>query len=89
MDGRERRLPPIRLPERDFSIQRGDFAGDDADFEVRFFERILEAHPDHEDALMFLGNAYTARGEHARGLEMDLRLSKPLIPRRQPLYPQL
>ena len=80
MQGRENGLPPIRLPERDFSIQRGDFAGDGADFEVRFFERILEADPDHVDALMFLGNSYTARGEHARGLEMDLRLSK-LLPR--------
>ena len=67
-------IAPIRLPERDFTIERGEFAGEILDFEIGFFEGILAAHPDHVEALMFLGNAYTVRGDHARGLEIDVRL---------------
>ncbi len=78
----QRFVPPPELPERDFTITHGDFAGDLADFEVRFVERVLARNPEHVESLMFLGNTYTARGEHERGLEMDLRLLRlrPLDP---------
>jgi len=62
------------LPKRDFSIQRGAFALEGLDFDIHFFESILEDRPRDIDALRFLGSAYTARGEHERGLHIDLRL---------------
>lgn len=67
-------IAPIGLPERDFAIQRGVFGEEGLDFEIRFFESVLGAWPDNVDTLMFLGNAYTARGDHQRGLVIDLRL---------------
>ena len=67
-------MQPIRLPKRDFSIERGAFALEGLDFDIHFCESILKTHPDHVDSLRFLGSAYTARGEHERGLDIDLRL---------------
>ena len=44
------------------------------DFEIAFFERVIERDPCHEDAIAYLGTAYTDRGDCKKGLEMDLRL---------------
>ena len=44
------------------------------DFDVKFCEAVIEADPDHVEALAFLGNTYTTRGEHERGAVLDLRL---------------
>ena len=74
MHGRGITIRPLKLPEHDFSIHRGEFAGDELDFEIRFFEGVLETNPDHADSLMFLGHVYTARGDYERGLAMDMRL---------------
>ncbi len=46
----------------------------DDDFEATFCAAVLEADPDHVEALAFLGNICTSRGEHERGLALDLRL---------------
>jgi tetratricopeptide (TPR) repeat protein len=51
----------------------------DADFEIWFYEGILERDPDFVEALMPLGNAYTERGHYDKGLEIDLKLSR-LLP---------
>lgn len=48
----------------------------DLDFEIRFYERLLQEHPDFVDALIPLGDAYTKRGRHARGLAVDRRLAE-------------
>ncbi len=69
-------IPPIRLPERDFSIRGDEFPGTQEEFEIRFFESVLEHDPDHEESLVYLGHCYTARGDVERGLEMDLRLQR-------------
>jgi tetratricopeptide (TPR) repeat protein len=45
------------------------------DFEIAFYEKLLRAYPDFVDALIPLGNAYTRRGLHSKGLEVDLRLT--------------
>lgn len=45
------------------------------DFEIGFFEKVIAREPDHVEALMTLGNNYTARGRYAEGLAVDLRLS--------------
>lgn len=47
----------------------------DPDFEVRFCQDILNRAPDHPEALALLGETYTRRGDYAKGLETDLRLS--------------
>ncbi len=44
------------------------------DFEISFFERLLSVYPNFVDALTPLAEAYTRRGMHEKGLELDLRI---------------
>ena len=46
-----------------------------SDFEISFYEAILKDRPDYVDALMALAEAYTKKGLHEKGLEVDLRLA--------------
>lgn len=46
------------------------------DFEIAFYQQLLDAKPDFVDALMALGEAYTRRGWHDKGLEVDLKLTQ-------------
>ena len=46
------------------------------EFEISFYERLLMDHPDFVDALMALGEAYTRRGWHDKGLAVDERLTR-------------
>ena len=46
------------------------------DFEITFYEKLLTAYPDFVDVLTPLGNAYTRRGLHEKGLQVDLRLTQ-------------
>ena len=46
------------------------------DFEIRFYERLLTAHPDFSDVLIPLAEAYTRRGLHDKGLQIDLQLTQ-------------
>ncbi len=48
----------------------------DLDFEIRFYERLIQEHPDFVEALIPLGDAYTKRGHHDRGLAVDKRLTE-------------
>lgn len=48
----------------------------EAEVEIEMCEQILRSNPDHFEALVLLGDAYTRRGDYAKGLEFDLRLSK-------------
>ena len=48
----------------------------DYDFEISFYEKLLEKRPHFIQALIALGNAYTQRGDYEKGLEIDLRLSR-------------
>lgn len=45
------------------------------DFEIVFYQKLLQAYPDFVDVLVPLANAYTRRGQYDRGLEIDLRLA--------------
>lgn len=47
----------------------------DYDFEISFYEKLLEKRPHFIQALIALGNVYTQRGDYEKGLEIDLRLS--------------
>src|ERR1700692_27508 len=44
------------------------------DFEIDFFARILERHPDYVDVLRVQGNNLTLKGRFAEGLQLDRRL---------------
>lgn len=46
------------------------------EFEIRFYERLLEEHPQFPDALAALGNAYTRSGLFEKGLTVDLKLTR-------------
>jgi tetratricopeptide (TPR) repeat protein len=47
---------------------------EDMDFEIAFYEAILEQVPNCEDVLMALSNNYTQRGLFEKGLGADQRL---------------
>ena len=76
MQKRGIQIDPPELPDHDFTIDGDEFGGDDLEFEIRFFEGVLESCPDHLESLTFLGQFYTTRGDYARGLEIDLRLAR-------------
>jgi tetratricopeptide (TPR) repeat protein len=44
------------------------------DFEIEFFARILEHHPEYVDVLRVQGNNLTLKGRYAEGLLIDRRL---------------
>ncbi len=56
-------------------MQNNDTQVDDVDFEISFYEDIVRQSPDFVNALVLLGDAYTHKGLHHKGLEIDLRLS--------------
>ena len=45
------------------------------DFEITFYEKLFTAYPDFIDVLTPLAEAYTRRGLHEKGLQVDLRLA--------------
>lgn len=47
---------------------------DDANFEIRFYEGILEKKPCFIEVLAALGDLYTRNGFYRQGMEMDERL---------------
>jgi tetratricopeptide (TPR) repeat protein len=46
------------------------------EFEIQFYEKLLRAYPNFVDVLVPLGDAYTRRGFHLKGLDVDLRLTR-------------
>lgn len=44
------------------------------EFEIGFYERLVATHPEFPDALVALAEAYSRRGWHEKGLELDRRL---------------
>ena len=46
------------------------------DFEIGFYEKLLQDHPKFVDALMALGETYTRRGWHEKGLSVDHQLTQ-------------
>lgn len=49
---------------------------EDLDFEISFFERLLEKNPNFVHALAALGDNYTKTGRYKDGLKIDQRLVK-------------
>ena len=48
----------------------------DLDFEIRFYEGLVQKKPDFIEALQALGDAYTKKGMHDKGLAIDEYLSQ-------------
>jgi tetratricopeptide (TPR) repeat protein len=46
------------------------------DFELEFFDRILERYPNYVDVLRVQGNNLTLKGRYLEGLQIDKRLVK-------------
>jgi tetratricopeptide (TPR) repeat protein len=49
---------------------------EDLDFEISFYERLLQKRPDFINALIALGDAYTKSGRYEDGLKVDKRLAR-------------
>jgi tetratricopeptide (TPR) repeat protein len=47
----------------------------DLDFEINFFESLLEKRPDFTEALVALGDTYTKKGRFQDGLRIDQKLA--------------
>jgi len=45
------------------------------DFEITFYEGLLEKKPAFVEALAALGDLYTKRGDYEKGLKIDLKLA--------------
>lgn len=48
----------------------------DIQFEIAFFERLIQSNPDFTDALIPLAELYTHMGEYKKGLAIDKRLAR-------------
>jgi len=46
------------------------------EFEIQFYEQILEKAPDFLEALIVIGDLYTKAGRYEEGLEIDKRLAR-------------
>jgi tetratricopeptide (TPR) repeat protein len=46
------------------------------DFDIAFYEHILQRNPDYVDVLRLIGELLTRRGFHARALTVDRRLAR-------------
>ena len=53
---------------------------DQLEFEITFYEQLVQAYPDFSDAIMALANTYTRRGWYDKGLALDQRLARELRP---------
>lgn len=67
---------PISLPSYNFKISNPLFQKNGTDFNIGFYEGVLENNPYLVECLIYLGNAYTAKGMCKKGLEIDKRLSR-------------
>ena len=64
----------LTLPQRFIPLKSRLQPYDQRDFDIAFFEQVIASDPCHEDALLFLGTAYTERGDNEKGFQMDMRL---------------
>ncbi len=48
----------------------------DLSYEITFYEKLLGGNPDYVEALLILSELYTRSGQHEKGLEADLKLTK-------------
>lgn len=55
------------------------------DFEISFFEELIESIPNHIEALIHLAENYTAKGMYKKGLHIDMRLSR-LLPQDETVH---
>lgn len=46
------------------------------EFEIAFCNEVIKRNPEYIEVLVLLGDAYTRRGDYAKGLEIDQRLAQ-------------
>ncbi len=51
-------------------------SSEDLDFEISFYEKILQGNPDFIQALIALGETYTKKGRYKDGLRVDRHLAQ-------------
>ncbi|MDN3515804.1 MAG: hypothetical protein NG747_15620 [Candidatus Brocadia sp.] len=73
---KNRILNSITLPNYEFIINSPEFKREGEEFTIWFLEGILERNANYVDCLVYLGNAYTARGMYEKGLLVDQKLSR-------------
>jgi len=49
---------------------------EDLDFQIAFYEKLIQQNPNFVNALVALGDSYTKRGRYKDGLEIDCRLAR-------------
>jgi tetratricopeptide (TPR) repeat protein len=49
---------------------------EDLDFQIKFYEAILQENPDYVDVLMVLGEIYTKKSLYKKGLKVDKKLAR-------------
>lgn len=69
-------LPPIAVPNYNFTINTPEFKLNGDDFLIWFLEDVLGRYPDYYDCLMYLGNIYTTKGMYEKGLNVDVKLAE-------------
>lgn len=75
----------LKIPEYTFDLKTPEFQKTDDEFMIWFLEGIIEKYPSYVECLMYLGNAYTAKGVYEKGLKIDLKLAR-LRPRDPLVY---
>ncbi len=48
----------------------------DLNYQINFFEKLLQRNPNYVDAMIALAEAYTKKGMYQKGFEIDMRLSQ-------------
>lgn len=66
----------ISSPDYKFKISNTLLQKKEIDFNIGFYEGVLKENPCLVECLDFLGNAYTTKGMHEEGLEIDKKLSR-------------
>ena len=51
-------------------------SNEDLDFEIEFYEELIQKYPHFADVLVALGESYTKKGRYEDGLKVDLELSR-------------
>jgi len=57
-------------------MKKTEHKSDPRDFEILFYERIVNSCPNYVEALRALAECYTSKGLYEEGLQMDIRLAK-------------
>jgi tetratricopeptide (TPR) repeat protein len=64
----------MRTPRGGDNFRKEDLFDNPIDFEMDFYEGVLQGDPENAEILSLLGNLYTQAGKYDKGLEIDQKL---------------